>query len=124
MRHPTQKLPAGFASQGHLRLLHAEDFGDIDLCHAAVLKDGIDLQGSCALSSSCFCWGGQVNLDVAAAFGHARNLAVCLLGFVFRFIMPFSIIALGLREPLFNQIDVPRRHGNPFRGILLNACKR
>jgi hypothetical protein len=35
--------------QRDLRLLHAKDFGDLDLCHAAVLKDGIDLQGELCL---------------------------------------------------------------------------
>src|SRR5487761_643647 len=35
--------------QGNLRLLHAEDFGDLDLCHAAFLEDGVDLQGELRL---------------------------------------------------------------------------
>ena len=39
--------------------------------------------------------------------------------FVFTLVLPFSIIALGLREPLFNQIDLPCRRGDPFGGLLL-----
>jgi hypothetical protein len=31
--------------QGDLGLPHAEDFGDLDLCHAFVLEDDINLQG-------------------------------------------------------------------------------
>jgi hypothetical protein len=38
---------------------------------------------------------------------------------LFILVLPFSIIAFGLCQPLFNQVDLPRRRGNPFGGLLL-----
>jgi len=72
--------------QGDLRLLHAENFGDLDLCHAAALEDGIDLQGELRLEQFLLGIGkAKVCEDVSAAFGYADNSAACLFGFGFHF---------------------------------------
>lgn len=70
--------------QGDLRLLHAENFGDLHLPHAAVLEDRIDLQRELRLEQLLLGIGKtKVCEDVPAAFGHAGNSMVRLFGFVF-----------------------------------------
>jgi hypothetical protein len=34
-------------------------------------------------------------------------------------VLPFSVIPFGFCEPLFNQINLPRRCSDAFRGLLL-----
>src|SRR6202795_1525536 len=64
--------------QRDLRLLHAEDFGDLDLGHAAVLEDRIDLQGELCLEELLFGIGkAKVCEDVSAALGYAGNAVAC-----------------------------------------------
>ena len=76
--------------QRDLRLLHAKDFGDVDLCHAAVLKDGIDLQGELCLEQLLLrIRKAKVSKDVPAAFGYAGNAIGCFLGFRFHFSSAF-----------------------------------
>ena len=76
--------------QRHLGLLHAEDFGDLDLCHAAVLEDGIDLQRKLRLEQLLLRIGkAKVSKDIPAAFGHAGNPAACLFGFALHFSSAF-----------------------------------
>ncbi len=106
--------------QRDLRLLHSEDLGDLDLCQAAILEDGVDLQGELRLEQLLL-WIGKakVSKDVPTAFGYAGNSTCAFLVLLFILILPFSIIALGLGEPSFNQIDFPGRRGNPFGGLLL-----
>lgn len=71
--------------QRHLRLLHAENFGDLNLYHAAVLKDGIDLQGEPCLEQFLLRIGNaKVCKDVSAAFGHASKAIACFLGLRFQ----------------------------------------
>src|SRR5271169_1298485 len=45
-REVTRAIPH---RQRNLRLLHAEDFGDLNLCQAAVFEDRRDLQGELCL---------------------------------------------------------------------------
>jgi hypothetical protein len=76
--------------QGNLWLLHAEDFGNLDLCHAAVLKDGIDLQGELRLEQLLLRIGKpKVSKDVPAAFGYAGNTIARFLDFCFHFSSAF-----------------------------------
>lgn len=80
--------------QGDLRLLHAEDFGDLDLCHAAILEDRIDLQRELRLKKLLLSIGkAKVGKDVPAAFGYAGNAIACFGGFHFH----FSSASLGSR---------------------------
>jgi hypothetical protein len=68
--------------QGDLRLLHPENFGDLDLCHATALEDGIDLQGELGLEQLLFRIGKtKVCEDVSTAFGNGDNSAACFFGF-------------------------------------------
>lgn len=76
--------------QRHLGLLDAEDFGDPDLCHAAVLEDGIDLQGQLGLEQLLLGIGkAKVSKDVPAAFGYAGNSATSFFGFASHFSSAF-----------------------------------
>jgi hypothetical protein len=54
--------------QGGLRLLHAENFGDLDLCRAAVLEGRINLEREPRLEQLLF-WIGKTKVckDVSAA---------------------------------------------------------
>src|ERR1700746_1998754 len=64
--------------QGDLRLPHAENFGYLNLCHAAVLQDRVDLQGKLGLEQLLFgIRKAQVCKDVSAAFGYVREALVC-----------------------------------------------
>ena len=76
--------------QGDLGLLHAENFGDLDLCHAAALEDGIDLQGELCLEQLLLRIGkAEVCKDVSAAFGYAGNAVVSFSCFGFHFSSAF-----------------------------------
>lgn len=67
--------------QGDLRLLHAENLGNLDLGHAAVLEDGVNLQGELRLEQFLFGIGqAQVRKDVSAALGHAGNASAFFCG--------------------------------------------
>jgi len=60
--------------QRNLGLLHSEDFGDLHLCHAAILEDGINLQGELGLEEFLLRIGkAEVCEDVSAALGYAGN---------------------------------------------------
>jgi hypothetical protein len=70
--------------QRDLRLPHAENFGDLNLCHAAVLQDRVDLQGKLGLEQLLFgIRKAQVCKDVSAAFGYVREALVCFSRFGF-----------------------------------------
>lgn len=72
--------------QGDLRLLHSENFGDLDLCHPTTLENRVDLQGELSLEQFLFRIGKtEVCEDVSTAFGYANNSAACLFGFGFHF---------------------------------------
>jgi len=72
--------------QGDLRLLNAENFGELDLGHAAGFEDGIDLQGELGLEQFLLGIGEtKVREDVAAAFRHASDAFLCLFCFGFHF---------------------------------------
>jgi hypothetical protein len=76
--------------QGDLRLLDAEDLGDLDLCHATVLEDGVDLQGELRLEQLLLRIGkAKICKDVAAALGYARSAIACFVGFRFHFSSAF-----------------------------------
>ena len=76
--------------QRHLGLLDAEDFGDLNLCHAAVLEDGIDLQGELGLEQLLLGIGkAKVSKDVPAALGYAGNSATSFFGFASHFSSAF-----------------------------------
>lgn len=70
--------------QGDLRLPHAENFGDLNLCHAAVSQNRIDLE--CKLGLEQFLLGigkTQVCKDVSAAFGYVSHALACFFRFGF-----------------------------------------
>lgn len=70
--------------QGDLRLPHAENLGDLDLRHAAVLQNRIDLEGKLGLEQFLFGIGkAQVCKDVSAAFGYVSNALACFFHFGF-----------------------------------------
>ena len=70
--------------QRDLRLLHAENFGDLDLCHTAVLEDCIDLQSELRFKQFLFGIGkAKVRKDISAAFGHLSDVPVCFSRFGF-----------------------------------------
>jgi len=76
--------------QRHLGLLNAEDFGDLDLCHAAVLEDRVDLQRELRLEQLLFGIGKtKVSKDVPTAFGYAGNTIARFLDFCFHFSSAF-----------------------------------
>jgi hypothetical protein len=85
--------------QRDLRLLHAEDFGDFDLCHAAVLEDGIDLQGEVGLEEFLLGIGkAKVCEDVSAALGYAGDALACFSGFGVHFSSAFLDSPARLRR--------------------------
>lgn len=70
--------------QRDLRLLHAENFGDLDLSHAAILEDCIDLQSKLRLEQFLFgIWKAKVCKDVSAALRYARYALACFSRFGF-----------------------------------------
>jgi len=72
--------------QRNLRLLHAEDFGDLHLGHAGVLEDGIDLQGELRLEQFLLRIGkAKVCEDVSAALGYAGDGLACFSCFGLHF---------------------------------------
>ena len=72
--------------QGDLRLLHPENFGDLNLSHATTLEDRVDLQSELRLEQFLFGIGkAKVCGDVSTAFGYADNSAACFFGFGFHF---------------------------------------
>jgi hypothetical protein len=76
--------------QRDLRLLHAENFGDLHLCHAAVLEDRIDLQGELCLEEFLFRIGkAKVCEDVSAALGYAGTTVVSFSCFGLHFSSAF-----------------------------------
>jgi hypothetical protein len=76
--------------QGDLGLLNAENFGEFDLGQAAVLEDGIDLQGKLGFEQFLFGIGEtEVSEDVATAFRYARGALLCFLCFGFHFSFAF-----------------------------------
>jgi len=76
--------------EGDLGLLDAEDFGDFDLGQAAVLEDGIDLQGELGFEELLFGIGeAEIGEDVAAALGDASDALLGLFYFGFHFSFAF-----------------------------------
>jgi hypothetical protein len=68
--------------QRDLRLPHAENFGDLDLGHASVLEDYIELQSELRPDQFLFGIGkAQVCEDISAAFGYASHTLIRLLRF-------------------------------------------
>ena len=71
--------------QRDLRLPHAENFGDLNLGHAAVLQDRVDLQGKVGLEQLLLgIRKAQVCKEVSAAFGYMSHALVCFSPFGFR----------------------------------------
>lgn len=70
--------------QGDLGLPHAENFGDLNLRHAAIFQDCIDLQGKLGLEQFLLGIGkAQVCKDVSAAFGYVSHALGCFFHFGF-----------------------------------------
>jgi len=97
MRRPTEKFarPVSY-ERGDLGLMHAENFGNLNLCQAATLQDRVDLQG----------WLRLEHLLLGVA-----KVEVCKR----RFLFP------RLREPWFfrfNSAFVDSRAGLPQAGVL------
>ena len=64
--------------------MNTEDFGHLDLSHAAFLKDCVDLQGKLRLEKLLFrIRQAKVCKDVSAALGYARNAVASFLCFGF-----------------------------------------
>ncbi len=84
MRRPTEKLPARFRiNKGNPRLPNAEDFGDLDLSHATVLKDCVDFQGKLHLEKFVFRIAkAELRKGVSAAPGYPSNVVAFFLCFV------------------------------------------
>jgi hypothetical protein len=82
-REVTRAIPH---QQRDLRLLHAEKFGDLDLCKAAVLEDCIDLQSELCLEQLLLGIGkAKVGEDILAAFCYSGNVLACFFGLCFHF---------------------------------------
>jgi hypothetical protein len=82
-REVTRAIPH---QQRDLRLLHAENFGDLHLCQAAVLEDRRDLQGELCLEQLLLrIRKAKVGEDVPAAFGYSGNILVCFFCFCSHF---------------------------------------
>jgi hypothetical protein len=97
--------------------LHAENFGDLHLCHAAVLEDRVDLQRELRFEQLLLRIGKtKVREDVSAAFGYAGNAILSFSRFGFHFSL---IVPLGFHKPLLNQINLPCRCGDTLCGLLL-----
>ena len=76
--------------QRDLRLLYAENLGDLDLCHAAVLEDCIDLQSELSLEQFLFGVGkAKVRKDVFATFGDVSYARACFFALNFISVPPF-----------------------------------
>lgn len=76
--------------QRNLRLLHAKNFGDLCLCHAAVLENRIDLQRELGLKQLLLRTGKpKVSKYVSTAFGYSGNSTASLFGFPFHFSSAF-----------------------------------
>src|SRR5579864_1245323 len=76
--------------QRNLRLLHAEDFGDLHLCNAGVLEDRIDLKGELGLEEFLLGIGkAKVCEDVSTALGYAGGALACFSGFGVHFSSAF-----------------------------------
>jgi len=70
--------------QGNLRLLHAEDPGNLGLGLAAALEDSMDLQGELSLEQLLLRIGeAQVGKDILAALGDAGCAGARPFGFGF-----------------------------------------
>ena len=70
--------------QRDLRLLDAKNFGDLDLCHAAILEDCIDLESELRLQQFLFGIGkAKVCKNVSAAFGYMSYALACFFRFGF-----------------------------------------
>src|SRR5262245_17222545 len=70
--------------QRDLRLLHPENFSDLNLCHATTRQDRIDLQGELGLEQLLFgVWNTKICKDVSAALGHMSYALACFLPFGF-----------------------------------------
>jgi hypothetical protein len=64
--------------QRDLRLLHAENLGDLNLRHTAILEDCIDLQSELRFEQLLFGIGkAKVCEDVPAAFGYMSHALGC-----------------------------------------------
>src|SRR5215470_2510302 len=64
--------------QRDLRLRYAENFGDLDLCHATIFEDCIDLQSELRFEQFLFGIGkAKVYEDVSAAFGYVSHALGC-----------------------------------------------
>ena len=85
--------------QGNLRLLHAEDFGDLRLRHAAVLEERIDLQRELGLEQFLFRIGkAKVRKYVSAAFSHTGNATASFSRFDFHSCFALSLWSLTACE--------------------------
>ena len=81
---------------------HTENFGDLNLRHAALLQNGIDLQGKLSFEQFLFGVGkSKVRKDVSAAFGYVSDALACFFAFGFISVLPFSVIPFRFCEPLF-----------------------
>src|ERR1019366_5998511 len=93
--------------QGDLRLLHAENLGDLDLRHAAALEDRIDLQGELRLEQLLLRIGkAKVREDVSAALGYTGNAGVRFSCFGFHFSSANPPDGLQLALHLYTSIHI------------------
>src|ERR1700687_4591444 len=82
-----------------MRLLHAEDFGYLDLPHAAVFEDRIDFEGELRVAHVLLLIvQAEVCKDVSAAFGYAGNAFACFSCLVFQ--SSFAFLYSPARLPL------------------------
>src|SRR5580692_1266574 len=80
--------------QRNLRLLHPENFGNLDLLHATALENRVNLQGELRLQQFLLRIGKtEVGEHIPAAFGHASDALVRSLCFGFHLLssaFPYS----------------------------------
>jgi hypothetical protein len=105
-RKVTRTIPH---QQRDLRLLHAKNFGDFDLCHTMAIENPIDLQGELSLEHLLFGIGKtNVREDISAAFGYAGNILVCFFRFGFHF-SSASLHSPARLLPAASDVDVSER---------------
>jgi hypothetical protein len=99
------ELERAMREQGDLRLAYAEDFGDGGLGHAAVLEEGVDLQGELGLEQFLFGMGqAEVGEDVAGAFGTAGRRRRFFLDLVFMFYCDSSRFRFRLADGFWSTV--------------------
>jgi hypothetical protein len=119
MRRPTENFTRPVSCERRdLGLMHAENFGNLNLCQAATLQDCVDLQGWLRLD--------QLLLGVGKVEVCKRRLWFPRLRepWFFVSILPLSIVALGFRKPASYHATFPKTNGRSCHSALVGCRAR